>query len=142
KQLQLDILVKDIDIAQERQTKDTEALAALQQDLASYYAKRQSMEEDYQKFKQKKQVLSQESDQTQTTLLELTKLISDLEKQIELVKLESGQEAEKKAEAKKHLEQLQEQLDGFQAEEKQRTEQLLHIDQQLCDVKQQLNELS
>ncbi|MEN4357704.1 chromosome segregation protein SMC, partial [Streptococcus pyogenes] len=40
------------------------------------------------------------------------------------------------------LEQLQEQLDGFQAEEKQRTEQLLHIDQQLCDVKQQLNELS
>ncbi|HEQ9058310.1 TPA: chromosome segregation protein SMC [Streptococcus pyogenes] len=142
KQLQLDILVKDIDIAQERQTKDTEALAALQQDLASYYAKRQSMEEDYQKFKQKKQVLSQESDQTQTTLLELTKLIADLEKQIELVKLESGQEAEKKAEVKKHLEQLQEQLDGFQAEEKQRTEQLLHIDQQLCDVKQQLNELS
>ncbi|HHU3771327.1 TPA: chromosome segregation protein SMC [Streptococcus pyogenes] len=142
KQLQLDILVKDIDIAQERQTKDTEALAALQQDLASYYAKRQSMEEDYQKFKQKKQVISQESDQTQTTLLELTKLIADLEKQIELVKLESGQEAEKKAEAKKHLEQLQEQLDGFQAEEKQRTEQLLHIDQQLCDVKQQLNELS
>ncbi|HEP1663177.1 TPA: chromosome segregation protein SMC [Streptococcus pyogenes] len=142
KQLQLDILVKDIDIAQERQTKDTEALAALQQDLASHYAKRQSMEEDYQKFKQKKQVLSQESDQTQTTLLELTKLIADLEKQIELVKLESGQEAEKKAEAKKHLEQLQEQLDGFQAEEKQRTEQLLHIDQQLCDVKQQLNELS
>ncbi|VHC99621.1 chromosome segregation protein SMC [Streptococcus pyogenes] len=142
KQLQLDILVKDIDIAQERQTKDTEALAVLQQDLASYYAKRQSMEEDYQKFKQKKQVLSQESDQTQTTLLELTKLIADLEKQIELVKLESGQEAEKKAEVKKHLEQLQEQLDGFQAEEKQRTEQLLHIDQQLCDVKQQLNALS
>ncbi|VGW11736.1 chromosome segregation protein SMC [Streptococcus pyogenes] len=33
-------------------------------------------------------------------------------------------------------------MDGFQAEEKQRTEQLLHIDQQLCDVKQQLNELS
>lgn len=57
KQLQLDILVKDIDIAQERQTKDTEALAALQQDLASYYAKRQSMEEDYQKFKQKSRLL-------------------------------------------------------------------------------------
>lgn len=57
------------------------------------------MEEDYQKFKQK-QVLSQESDQTQTTLLELTKLIADLEKQIELVKLESGQEAEKRQKPK------------------------------------------
>lgn len=49
---------------------------------------------------------------------------------------------QRKGRSQKHLEQLQEQLDGFQAEEKQRTEQLLHIDQQLCDVKQQLNELS
>lgn len=57
KQLQLDILVKDIDIAQERQTKDTEALAALQQDLASYYAKRQSMEEDYQNLSKKSRLL-------------------------------------------------------------------------------------
>ena len=68
KQLQLDIIVTDIGLDQAKQAEDTQSLDMLKQDLASYYAKRQTMEADYQKFKQKRQVLGQESDQTQADL--------------------------------------------------------------------------
>lgn len=142
KQLQLDIIVTDIGLDQAKQAEDTQSLDMLKQDLASYYAKRQTMEADYQKFKQKRQALGQESDQTQADLLELTKLISDLEKQIELVKLESSQKAEKKAEAKQRLEQLQYQLTSLKAEESQRAEHLLDLDQQLSNLKERLDGLS
>ncbi|GFE44265.1 chromosome segregation protein SMC [Streptococcus canis] len=142
KQLQLDIIVTDIGLDQAKQAEDTQSLDMLKQDLASYYAKRQTMEADYQKFKQKRQALGQESDQTQADLLELTKLISDLEKQIELVKLESSQKAEKKAEAKQRLEQLQHQLTSLKAEESQRAEHLLDLDQELSNLKERLDGLS
>lgn len=95
KQLQLDILVTDIALDQAKQSDDRAALESVKQDLSTYYANRQSMEADYQQLKQKRQSLSHESDQTQTNLLELTKLISDLEKQIELIKLESSQKQKK-----------------------------------------------
>ncbi|MDV5973007.1 Chromosome partition protein Smc [Streptococcus canis] len=142
KQLQLDIIVTDIGLDQAKQAEDTQSLDMLKQNLASYYAKRQTMEADYQKFKQKRQALGQESDQTQADLLELTKLISDLEKQIELVKLESSQKAEKKAEAKQRLEQLQYQLTSLKAEESQRAEHLLDLDQELSNLKERLDGLS
>ncbi|WP_284119861.1 chromosome segregation protein SMC [Streptococcus canis] len=142
KQLQLDIIVTDIGLDQAKQAEDTQSLDMLKQDLASYYAKRQTMEADYQKFKQKRQALGQESDQIQADLLELTKLISDLEKQIELVKLESSQKAEKKAEAKQRLEQLQYQLTSLKAEESQRAEHLLDLDQELSNLKERLDGLS
>lgn len=142
KQLQLDILVTDIALDQAKQSDDRAALESVKQDLATYYANRQSMEADYQQLKQKLQSLSHESDQTQTNLLELTKLISDLEKQIELIKLESSQKAEKKAEAKQRLDQLQDQLQGFKAEESQRAEHLKGLDQQLEDVADHLASLT
>lgn len=142
KQLQLDILVTDIALDQAKQSDDRAALESVKQDLATYYANRQSMEADYQQLKQKRQSLSHESDQTQTNLLELTKLISDLEKQIELIKLESSQKAEKKAEAKQRLDQLQDQLQGFKAEESQRAEHLKALDQQLEDVADHLVSLT
>lgn len=142
KQLQLDILVEDIALDQDRQAKDRLELEDLKEGLASYYAKRQSMEIEHQKLKQKRQSLSHDSDQTQADLLELTKLVSDLEKQIELIKLESHQKEEKKAEASQRLAQFQIQLEQLQEEETQRQDNLVAIDQQLEVLSDELRDLS
>lgn len=120
KQLQLDILVKDIEQDRMEQEAQEKALVALREDLAAYHRKRQSLEAENHRLKTKRQKLSAVAEQTQADLLELTKVISDLERQIDLIKLDLNQKQEKKTEASQRRQQAQEQLLAFQQEHQQR----------------------
>lgn len=142
KQLQLDILVKDIEQDRMEQEAQEKALAALREDLAAYHRKRQSLEAENHRLKTKRQKLSAVAEQTQADLLELTKVISDLERQIDLIKLELNQKQEKKTEASQRRQQAQEQLLAFQQEHQQKSRQLDEIHQALAEFNTKVSELS
>lgn len=142
KQLQLDILVKDIEQDRMEQEAQEKALAALREDLAAYHRKRQSLEAENHRLKTKRQKLSAVAEQTQADLLELTKVISDLERQIDLIKLDLSQKQEKKTEASQRRQQAQEQLLAFQQEHQQKSRQLDEIHQALAEFNTKVSELS
>lgn len=142
KQLQLDILVKDIEQDRMEQEAQEKALAALREDLAAYHRKRQSLETENHHLKTKRQKLSAVAEQTQADLLELTKVISDLERQIDLIKLDLSQKQEKKTEASQRRQQAQEQLLAFQQEHQQKSRQLDEIHQALAEFNTKVSELS
>ena len=66
---------------------------AIQEQLASYYQRRQILEEDNVRIKKARHQLDERLAEDQASLLEVTRLISDLEKQIEVAKLQSSQAA-------------------------------------------------
>ncbi|MEW6856832.1 hypothetical protein ABG751_03205 [Streptococcus iniae] len=96
KQLQLDILVSDIKSNKALQAQKEVELEGLQTELSEYHHNRNQLEHDNQVLKSKRQQLLAETEAKQADLLELTKLLSDLERQIDLITLESNQKKEKK----------------------------------------------
>ncbi|KGR73145.1 chromosome segregation protein SMC [Streptococcus phocae subsp. salmonis] len=142
KQLQLDILVTDIEQNQAQKEACHKDLDQLQKALADYHTKRDDLQKSHQALKSKRQSLNQVSDHTQTQLLELTKLISDLERRIELIHLETSQKQAKKEEASQRLGQLTEQLESFQSEYQQKSDQLATIEQELALLTVSLSDLT
>ncbi|MGT2745186.1 chromosome segregation protein SMC [Streptococcus phocae subsp. phocae] len=142
KQLQLDILVTDIEQNQTQKEACHQDLDQLQKTLADYHAKRDDLQKSHQALKSKRQSLNQVSDHTQTQLLELTKLISDLERRIELIQLETNQKQAKKEEASQRLGQLIEQLEAFQSEHQQKSHRLASIEQELALLTVSLGDLT
>lgn len=94
--LHLSILIEDILQHQSDLTTVEEKLLTVRKELATYYQQRQSLEDENQSLKQKRHHLSEEIEAKQLALLDVTKLKSDLERQIDLIRLESNQKAEKK----------------------------------------------
>lgn len=142
KQLQLDILVTDIEQNQAQKEACHQDLDQLQKALADYHTKRDDLQKSHQALKSKRQSLNQVSDHTQTQLLELTKLISDLERRIELIHLETSQKQAKKEEASQRLGQLTEQLEAFQNEHQQKSHRLATIEQELALLTVSLSDLT
>ncbi len=66
--------------------------------MASYYQRRQVLEEDNVRIKKARHQLDESLAEDQASLLEVTRLISDLEKQIEVAKLQSSQAAHSRKE--------------------------------------------
>lgn len=105
--LHLAILVEDI-----RHYKTTLATyevshQELKQALQDYEVKRGSLEVSNQQLKERRHQLSNNIDQQQSQLLQLTNLIADYERRIEIIQLESSQKAEKQASAKEQLAELE-----------------------------------
>lgn len=92
----MDILVSDIALDKVLLTTKEEELSAIKQDMTAYHQHREKLENENQSLKTKRQTVAQEMDLKQGQLLELTKALSDLERQIELIKLEKSQKSEKK----------------------------------------------
>ncbi|MGT2933312.1 chromosome segregation protein SMC [Streptococcus catagoni] len=134
KQLQIDILVEDVKHNKDLQSQKAEALEALEADLKNYYATRDRLEEENQQLKQKRQRIAAEIDHKQADLLELTKLLSNLERQIDLIKLESNQKNEKKLEADTRIAELQSQLSHYQEELQQKKSALELLEADLVDL--------
>ena len=105
--LHLSILIEDILQHQSDLTTVEEKLLTVREELATYYQQRQSLEDENQSLKQKRHHLSEEIEAKQLALLDVTKLKSDLERQIDLIRLESSQKAEKKEEAGQRLAELE-----------------------------------
>lgn len=95
KQLHLNILVEDIQADKERLAELNQSLTAITADLAAYYEQRQQFERQNQNLKEKRHQLSEEISRRQEGLLDITRAISDLERQMDLIALESSQKKRK-----------------------------------------------
>ncbi|MBJ8325893.1 chromosome segregation protein SMC [Streptococcus pacificus] len=106
KSLQLDILVADIISYKQDLSDKKTSLKEATDNLKHYYAKKDALEKENQTLKLKRHQLSEEKDKVQTDLMELTRLISELERKIAIITLESHQKEEKQALTKETLDKI------------------------------------
>lgn len=110
RELYLDVLVAQLILAKEKLTTKEAELEAVKSDLASYYQQRSDLERENQVLKEQRHRLSEQVEREQVILLDVTKLISDLERKIELHKLESSQQENSRQEAQGRLDSLEEKV--------------------------------
>jgi len=113
--------VAQLSLGKEKLSEKEAKLESVKTELTSYYKQRSELEQENQSLKEKRHRLSVQLDREQAVLLDVTKLISDLERKIEVHKLESSQNESSRQEAQARLENLltrREQLEE-QIEQKQ-----------------------
>ncbi|MCQ8264835.1 chromosome segregation protein SMC [Streptococcus suis] len=140
-ELYLDVLVAQVLAGREKLTAKQEELEAVKADLASYYDLRSNLEQENQDLKQQRHQLTEQVEREQAVLLDLTKLISDLERKIEVHKLESSQNESSKQEAQERLQTLQEKLDKTSQQVADKTETIAELNSKLATIKGQIAEL-
>ena len=138
RELYLDVLVAQLTANKERLTQAEEDLRNIQQELAAYYSKRDELEVENQTLKAKRHELNQTLSDDQASLLELTRLISDLERQIDLSKLESSQAATSRRENEERLATLSEKLAQIESNIEDKQAELSQIAAKLSDNEQSI----
>lgn len=139
--LYLDVLIAQIK-GNKTQLNDTEErLVGIQQSLSAYYSKRDQLEQENALLKEKRHDLQKQMADDQASLLELTRLISDLERQIEVSKLESSQAANSRKENEERLKGLTEKLEVVQTEWQGKDEQLTDFAVKLEQNQQAIHKL-
>lgn len=139
--LYLDVLIAQIK-GNKTQLNDTEErLVGIQQSLSAYYSKRDQLEQENALLKEKRHDLQKQMADDQASLLELTRLISDLERQIEVSKLESSQAANSRKENEERLQGLTEKLEAVQTEWQGKDEQLTDFAVKLEQNQQAIHKL-
>ncbi|MGT2749671.1 chromosome segregation protein SMC [Streptococcus orisasini] len=141
KEKHLDLLVYQILHHKEELEAHQNRLMAIKEDLQAYYQERGQLETKNQQLKGKRHNLSQQIDQKQAELLEVTRLISDYERKIELIKLESSQKAEKKQSTQERLSQLVVQKDTLKAEIAEKEGELADLETKSQQKKQAIEDL-
>lgn len=131
KQVQLDLLVADVEGYQADLLNRQADLEVIKAKLTSYYQEREQLESEQLVKKDKRQALLRQQDQLQHELLELTRLVSDLERQLDLAQLAQSQQAVQQ-------EQLQEQADKLTSEQTQVQNQLIAKTQLMTQLKEEL----
>lgn len=132
KQLHLNILVEDIQVDKERLAELNQSLTAIKADLTAYYEQRQQFEKQNQDLKEKRHHLSEEISRRQEGLLDITRAISDFERQMDLIALESSQKEEKKQAASSQLTDLKENQVRLTEELAQKEQQLSQLDAKIA----------
>lgn len=138
KQLQLDILVEDIRNDKSKLSKENDDLASVKEQLSTYYEQRQRLEEKNQKLKDKRHSLSEEIAKKQGTLVDLTRLISETEGKIDVIRLQSSQSEEKKQEAKRRLQDLINQKEELELELETKRQNLVQMEQRLSQTQEKI----
>ena len=139
--LYLDVLIAQIK-GNKTQLNDTEErLVGIQQSLSAYYSKRDQLEQENTLLKEKRHDLQKQMADDQASLLELTRLISDLERQIEVSKLESSQAVNSRKENEERLKGLTEKLEAVQTEWQGKDEQLTDFAVKLEQNQQAIHKL-
>lgn len=138
KQLQLDILVEDIRNDKSKLSKENDDLASAKEQLSTYYEQRQRLEEKNQKLKDKRHSLSEEIAKKQGTLVDLTRLISETEGKIDVIRLQSSQSEEKKQEAKRRLQDLINQKEELELELETKRQNLVQMEQRLSQTQEKI----
>lgn len=134
KQLHLNVLVEDIQTDKVRLDSLKEDLASIKSDLSAYYEQRQQFEKQNQALKEKRHQLSEEMATKQAGLVDITKAISDLERQMDLIALESSQKEEKKQAATSQLAELKASQESLREELEQKEGQLAKLDDELTET--------
>ena len=141
KAIYLDVLVAQIKENKAELESTEEELAQVQELLTSYYQKREKLEEENQTLKKQRQDLQAEMAKDQGSLMDLTSLISDLERKLALSKLESEQVALNQQEAQARLAALEEKKSSLSKEKSDKESSLALLEENLVQNNQKLNRL-
>ena len=141
KAIYLDVLVAQIKENKAELESTEEELAQVQELLTSYYQKREKLEEENQTLKKKRQDLQAEMAKDQGSLMDLTSLISELERKLALSKLESEQVALNQQEAQARLAALEDKRNALSQEKAEKEANLAQLEENLVKNNQKLNRL-
>ena len=141
KAIYLDVLVAQIKENKAELDSTEEELAQVQELLTSYYQKREKLEEENQTLKKQRQDLQAEMGKDQGSLMDLTSLISDLERKLALSKLESEQVALNQQEAQARLAALEDKRNSLSKEKSDKESSLALLEENLVQNNQKLNRL-
>lgn len=141
KAIYLDVLVAQIKENKAELESTEEELAQVQELLMSYYQKREKLEEENQTLKKQRQDLQAEMAKDQGSLMDLTSLISDLERKLALSKLESEQVALNQQEAQARLAALEDKRNSLIKEKSDKESSLALLEGNLVQNNQKLNRL-
>ena len=141
KAIYLDVLVAQIKENKAELDLTEEELAQVQELLTSYYQKREKLEEENQTLKKQRQDLQAEMAKDQGSLIDLTSLISDLERKLALSKLESEQVALNQQEAQARLATLEDKRNLLSQEKSDKESSLALLEENLIQNNQKLNRL-
>ena len=141
KAIYLDVLVAQIKENKAELDLTEEELAQVQELLMSYYQKREKLEEENQTLKKQRQDLQAEMAKDQGSLIDLTSLISDLERKLALSKLESEQVALNQQEAQARLAALEDKRNSLSKEKTDKENSLALLEENLIQNNQKLNRL-
>ncbi|CYU01537.1 chromosome segregation protein SMC [Streptococcus suis] len=135
KELYLDVLVAQLSLGKEKLSEKEAELESVKTELTSYYKQRSELEQENQNLKEKRHRLSEQLEREQAVLLDLTKLISDLERKIEVHKLESSQNESSRQEAQARLENLLTRREQLAEQVEQKQETFAQLDSSLSSLK-------
>ena len=141
KGIYLDVLVAQIQANKAELDLTEEELHQVQELLTSYYQKREELEEENQTLKKKRQDLQAEMAKDQSSLMDLTGLISDLERKLALSKLETEQVALNQQEAQARLAGLDEKRNALIEEKEEKEANLAQLEENLAVNTKELNRL-
>ena len=141
KAIYLDVLVAQIKENKAELDSTEEELTQVQELLTSYYQKREKLEEENQALKKQRQDLQAEMSKDQGSLMDLTSLISDLERKLALSKLESEQVALNQQEAQARLAALEDKRNSLSKEKSDKESSLALLEENLIKNNQKLNRL-
>lgn len=141
KAIYLDVLVAQIKENKAELELTEEELTQVQELLTSYYQKREELEEENQSLKKKRQDLQAEMAKDQGSLMDLTSLISDLERKLALSKLESEQVALNQQEAQARLATLEDKRKALSKEKSEKEANLEQLEKSLAENNKELNRL-
>jgi len=141
KAIYLDVLVAQIQANKAELDLTEEELNQVQELLTSYYQKREELEEENQTLKKKRHDLQSEMTKDQSTLMDLTGLISELERKLALSKLETEQVALNQQEAQARLASLDEKRNALIQEKEEKEANLSQLEENLAVNTKELNRL-
>ena len=141
KAIYLDVLVAQIKENKAELELTEEELTQVQELLTSYYQKREELEEENQSLKKKRQDLQAQMSKDQGSLMDLTNLISDLERKLALSKLESEQVALNQQEAQARLTALEDKRKTLSKEKSEKEANLEQLEESLAENNKELNRL-
>ena len=141
KGIYLDVLVAQIQANKAELDVTEEELNQVQELLTSYYQKRQELEEENQTLKKKRHDLQSEMSKDQSSLMDLTALISDLERKLALSKLETEQVALNQQEAQARLASLDEKRNVLIQEKEEKETNLSQLEENLAVNTKEVNRL-
>ena len=141
KAIYLDLLAAQIKENKTELELTEEELTQVQELLTSYYQKREELEEENQTLKKKRQDLQAEMAKDQGSLMDLTSLISDLERKLALSKLESEQVALNQQEAQARLATLEDKRKALSKEKSEKEVNLEQLEESLAENNKELNRL-
>ena len=141
KAIYLDVLLAQIKENKTELELTEEELTQVQELLTSYYQKREELEEENQTLKKKRQDLQAQMAKDQGSLMDLTSLISDLERKLALSKLESEQVALNQQEAQARLASLEDKRKALSKEKAEKEANLEQLEKSLAENNKELNRL-